>query len=242
MPHDGHDDFAFDHAPGLPEPLPKGEELLWQGKPNAWRLAVESLFLKWVIGYFAVLVVWRVVSALADHSAGIAFGSAVPLILLGAAASGLLYGFCWLQARQAIYTITTARVILKVGAALQVTLQMPFSKIENIAMDLRKGGTGTIAFEPAKDGGSQLSYLVLWPHVRPWHARVPHPAFRCIPRAQEVAEILADAAEGQLAQPKIARAPAAAAAAPIPAAATPKTPLSAGTSAAASARDTVPAE
>ena len=94
-----HDDFAFEHAPGLPEPLPKDEEMLWQGRPNAWRLAVESLLLKWVIGYFVLLVVWRVVSALADHSAAVAFGSAVPPILLGLVAVGLLYGFAWLQAR-----------------------------------------------------------------------------------------------------------------------------------------------
>jgi len=200
-----HDDFAFEHAPGLPEPLPKDEEMLWQGRPNAWRLAVESLLLKWVIGYFVLLVAWRVVSALADHSAAVAFGSAVPPILLGLVAVGLLYGFAWLQARQAVYTVTTARVILRVGAALQVTLQMPYSRIENIALDLRKTGTGTIAFEPSRDGGDQLSYLVLWPHVRPWHARLPQPAFRCIPDAQAVAEILAEAAEGKLAPPRIAR-------------------------------------
>jgi hypothetical protein len=201
-----HDDFAFEHSHGLPEPLPKGEDMLWQGRPNAWRLAVESLAIKWVIGYFALLTVWRVVSALADHPAGVAFASGVPPIALGLLAVGLLYGFSWLQARQAVYTITTSRVILRVGAALQVTLQMPFSKIENIALDLRKTGTGTIAFEPVRNGGAQLSYVVLWPHVRPWHARMPQPAFRCIPDAQHVAEILAEAAEGKLAQPKITRA------------------------------------
>jgi hypothetical protein len=201
--HD-HDDFAFEHSHGLPEPLPPGEDMLWQGKPNAWRLAVESLLLKWVIAYFALLVVWRVVSALADHPAGVAFASAVPPIVLGLAAVGLLYGFSWLQARQAVYTVTTSRVILRTGAALQVTLQIPYSKIENIALDLRKTGTGTIAFEPQKEGGDQLSYLVLWPHVRPWHARLPQPAFRCIPNAAEVAELLAETAEGRLAQPQIA--------------------------------------
>lgn len=204
MPTDEHADFAFEHAPGLPEPLPKGEEMLWQGRPDAWRLAVESLMLKWVIGYFALLAVWRFGSALADHSLAVAVGSLVPIAVLCAVAVAILYGFSWLQARQAIYTITTSRVILRVGAALQVTLQIPYSKIENIALDLRKTGHGTIAFEPEKDGGAQLSYLVLWPHVRPWHARKPQPAFRCIPDAQAIAELLADTAEGQLAQPKLA--------------------------------------
>jgi hypothetical protein len=207
MPHDtahGHDDFAFEHAPGLPEKLPKGEALLWQGRPDPWQLAVESLLLKWVIGYFALLALWRVSSAMADYTALVALASAVPLIVLGLAAVGILYGFSWVQARQTVYTITSERVILRVGAALQVTLQMPYSRLENIALDLRKSGHGTIAFEPAEDGGDQLSYLVLWPHVRPWHARKPQPAFRCIPDARHVAEILAEAAEGRMAEPQVA--------------------------------------
>ena len=207
MPHDtahGHDDFAFEHAPGLPEKLPKGEELLWQGRPAAWRLAVESLSVKWVIGYFALLILWRVASAMADYSAGVAIASAVPLILLGIAAVGILWGFSWVQARQTVYTVTTERVILRIGAALQVTLQMPYARLDNISLDLRETGHGTIAFEPAEDGGDQLSYLVLWPHVRPWHARKPQPAFRCIPNARDVAEILAEAAEGRMAEPQVA--------------------------------------
>jgi hypothetical protein len=93
MSKHGHDDFAFDHAPGLPEPLPRGEEILWQGKPDAWRLAVESLSLKWIIGYFAMLAVWRVGSALADHSAGVALASLVPIAALAAAATAIFYAF-----------------------------------------------------------------------------------------------------------------------------------------------------
>lgn len=201
MPDRTNADFAFDHAPGLPEPLPRGEEILWQGKPDAWRLAVESLSLKWILGYFALLAFWRAGSALADYSLGVALASIVPIVVLAALATAIFYAFSWAQARAAIYTVTTSRVILKTGAALQVTLQMPYRRIENIALDLRKTGHGTIAFEPQKDGGDQLSYLVLWPHVRPWHMRLVRPAFRCIPNAAVVAEILAEAAEGQMAQP-----------------------------------------
>ncbi len=29
-----HDDFAFDPLPGLPEALPAGENILWQGRPD----------------------------------------------------------------------------------------------------------------------------------------------------------------------------------------------------------------
>ncbi len=217
MSHETHDDFAFDHAPGLPEPLPKGEEILWQGKPDAWRLAVESLSLKWILGYFALLAIWRVGSALADYSATVAFASLVPIAVLAAAATAIFYGFSWMQARATIYTVTTARVILKIGAALPVTLQIPYRRIENISLDLRKTGHGTIAFEPQKEGGDTLSYYILWPHLRPWQMRVPQPAFRCIPGAAHVAEIIAETAESQMAQPILAPKPAAAAAIPQPA-------------------------
>ncbi|MEL6520471.1 MAG: photosynthetic complex putative assembly protein PuhB [Pseudomonadota bacterium] len=206
MPYDSHDDFAFEHAPGLPGPLPKGEDLLWQGRPNAWRLAVESLWLRWVLGYFALLAFWRVGSALADHSVGVAMASAVPLVVMGLVAGGILYGFSWVQARATVYTITTARVLLRVGAALPVTLNLPFKQLANAALDLRENGTGTIVLEPKRDGGKMLSYLVLWPHVRPWRMSHPEPALRCINDAQNVAEILADAAESHLALPTVVRA------------------------------------
>lgn len=200
-----HKDFDFEHAPGLPRPLPRGEQMLWQGRPSAWRLAVDSLGLRWVIGYFVLLTLWRFGSALADHPLPVALGSASWLVGIGAVTVLLLWGFSWVQARQTVYTITTARVILRVGAALTVTLQIPFSQMENAALDLAKSGHGTIAFEPRKDGGAQLSYLVLWPHVRPWRMRLPNPAFRSIPEAQKVAAILAEAAEGRMAQPRVAR-------------------------------------
>ena len=63
MPHDHHDDFAFEPVEGLPELPPEGERILWQGRPDWWRLAMESLSLKWVMGYFVFLAAWRLVAA-----------------------------------------------------------------------------------------------------------------------------------------------------------------------------------
>lgn len=204
MSHD-HDDFAFEHAPGIPAPLPKGERMLWQGRPNAWRLAVESLSLKWITGYFLLLAAWRVLSAIADLGFQMALLTAIPLLLMAAISVMILYGIAWLQARATVYTITTDRVLMRIGAALQVTINLPFKQIENAALDLGKDGTGTIALEPKVGGGRMVSYLVLWPHVRPWHTRWPEPSLRAIPDAQNVADILADAAETRMAKPEIRR-------------------------------------
>ena len=55
-----HDDFAFEPQRGLPERLPAGEHILWQGSPQPWRIAVEALSIKWIAGYFVLLAVWRV--------------------------------------------------------------------------------------------------------------------------------------------------------------------------------------
>ena len=42
-----HDDFATEPVPGLPGHLPPGEVVLWQGRPDAWRLAREAFALDW---------------------------------------------------------------------------------------------------------------------------------------------------------------------------------------------------
>ena len=68
---------------------------------------------------------------------------------------------------------------------------------------LRKNGTGTIALSLL--GKMRLSYLVCWPHVRPWVMRRTQPALRCIPEAEKVARIMADAASTQISTPRIER-------------------------------------
>ena len=52
-----HDDFNFEPIRGLPEKLPEGEHILWQGSPDFRRLAREALGVRWIMAYFAILVV-----------------------------------------------------------------------------------------------------------------------------------------------------------------------------------------
>ncbi|MEX0309059.1 MAG: hypothetical protein AB3N17_02320 [Tateyamaria sp.] len=46
---------------------------------------------------------------------------------------------------------------------------------------------------------------MLWPHARPWRFGSTQPALRCIPDAERVARILADAAEARITTPRITR-------------------------------------
>lgn len=199
-----HDDFAFEPVKGLPETPPEGERILWQGRPDAWALALESMNLKWVMGYFVLLAAWRLVAAIDLMPVAQAVAISTPFIVMGLIVCALLAIVAWVQARATVYTITNRRVAMRVGAALTVTLNLPYTQIANANLDLRRRGTGTIALELL--GETRFSYLVLWPHVRPWHLRNPEPALRCIPDAERVAGILADAAETRVAEPQVARA------------------------------------
>ena len=109
----------------------------------------------------------------------------------------------FVQAKATVYTITNKRVAMRIGAALTMTLHLPFKQIQNANLNMRRGGAGTIAMELDPEGGTRLSYLMTWPHVRPWKVKHTQPALRCIPDAKRVAAILSDAAETAVSEPQI---------------------------------------
>jgi hypothetical protein len=197
-----HDDFAVEPVRGLPEKPPAGEVILWQGRPDTWALAKEALNLWWIMGYFALLAIWRVAASAADYPLAQALTHAIPFVVIGAITAGIILLIAWVQAKATVYTVTSARVAMRVGAALTITLNLPYTRIEAADLDLKKSGTGTIAFRTA--GETKLSYLVLWPHVRPWHAKHTQPALRCIPDAERVARMIGEAVETRMAQPTVA--------------------------------------
>lgn len=208
-----HDDFAFEPVPGLPERLPAGEEMLWQGRPATMALARDAFALYWIAAYMGLIVLWKAGSGLADGGLPRAMALGLPYLVLMAAGIAVILLLARAQARATLYTITTARVVMRVGAALSVTFNLPFTRLEGAGLDLRKDGTGTIALKTEAE--TRLSYAVLWPHVRPWAMRRTEPALRCIPDAARVARLLADAAETRMSLPVISAVAAPAGAAPV---------------------------
>jgi hypothetical protein len=206
-----HDDFAVEPIRGLPERPPVGEEILWQGAPATYALARDAYKLHWIAFYFVIVVVWRSVVAWGDGGAMKALAIGIPYTVLGLGALGLVLLLAWAQARTAVYTLTTARVVMRIGAALPVTFNFPFAQVAAANLDQRRDRTGTIALDMAP-GSRRIGYLTLWPHVRPGFLRHPQPALRCIPEASSVARLLAEAAETRMARPVVARADDAAAA------------------------------
>lgn len=187
------DDIRPEPVRGLPERLPAGERIVWQGAPAPWHLTAQALKARWVIGWFVLLALWRGGATLADGTLADAGRVVATYAVIGAAAVAVLYACGYVMARSTVYTLTNRRVVMRIGAALTVTLQMPFSRIAAADLALGRGGTGTIAFEPIGDG--KLGTLALWPHCRPWAKRA-QPAFRAISDAARVAELVGDLATG----------------------------------------------
>ena len=190
------DDFAVEPIVGLPELLPKGEVILWQGRPNWLRLTIESLNLWWVIGYFGLLVAWRLVTVIDYLPLGPAVSVSVPFLFVAAFVGLLLCSIGYIQARSTVYTITNRRVVMRIGAALTMTLNLPFTKIDNAAVAKKRGGFGNIAFETS--GNTKFSYFVLWPHARSWYFGKPQPTLKCIPDIEKVSSILGEAAKSRV--------------------------------------------
>jgi len=200
-----HDDFEIEPVPGLPEKPPAGEEILWQGRPDWWALSLQSLNVGWVALYFVGLTLWRLVSVIDQMSLVKALAASFPLLVLGAVVCGLLMLTAYIQARCTMYTVTNRRIAMRIGAALTVTLNLPYTQVGGADLDLRKGGIGSIALSLL--GDTKLSYLVCWPHVRPWAMTNTQPALRCIPEAEKVAALIAEAAEQRISTPRVAQRP-----------------------------------
>ena len=222
----GHDDFDFDHAPGLPAPLPAGERLLWQGSPDWRALARRPFRCRTVALWFALVLAWTALSGLWR---GEPLGSLLPGLALtalgGAVAVGLLAGLAVLTARATIWSITSERLLIRFGIALPVTMNLPFRRIASAALrvhgDARDpAATGDIALELVAD--ERVSWAVMWPHVGPFSGGRTRPALRAVPSAPSVAKLLGEAvvrAGGHEASP-----PPAPAAAHAPPAGTPARP------------------
>lgn len=191
----------YEPVPGLPERLPRGERILWQGAP-AWRsLALRAFHIRKIAIYFGLLIAWQAGWALAEGAtAGAAITTASWLALLGAIAVGVATLFAYLYGRTTLYTITNRRLVMRFGLAMPMTINIPFQRIKSAAISAPRNGIGDIPVTLM--GADRIAYLHLWPNARPWRLARPEPMLRSVPDAAEVGEILAKALAGTLTQPK----------------------------------------
>jgi hypothetical protein len=179
---------------GLPEHLPEGEHILWQGSPD-WRvLARTALHAPLVAGYFGLLTAWNLFS-------GVSTGEPLGTLLIGAAltvaggavAVGLLALYAVLCARSTVYTVTNKRFVLRHGVALSKIFNIPFPVIASAGLKVDVAGAGDIPVQLT--AANKVAYPHLWPHVRPWRFSHPEPMIRAVADAAAVARTLSDAVQ-----------------------------------------------
>ena len=188
----GTHEHEFEAAPGLPEPLPADERILWQGSPD-WRGLARHRFhaLKLAV-YFAALLAVRAGFVQTDNGdLHELLSSLVVLGSLGAFSVGVAVLMAWLTARTTVYTLTDRRVVMRIGIVLTLTLNLPLRVIESAAVRRPDDATGDISLRLS--GPDRIAYLHLWPHARPWRLARPEPVLLCLTGVREVSVLLTQA-------------------------------------------------
>jgi hypothetical protein len=216
----GHE-HEFEPQYGLPERLPAGEHILWQGSPDFVTLARRVFHIRKLTLYFSLLMAYMVVSALMQGASLLLALASLkwlgPLAVVGLGSIALL---AWLTARTTVYTLTDKRVVMRVGIVLTVTFNLPLKSLSAAALRRYGNGFGDITLTLA--GSDRIAWLQLWPSVRPWRITRPEPTLRGVADAEAVAEKVTQAwkaATNNAAQAAVPAATAASAAdSPLPAA------------------------
>jgi len=185
-------EHEFEAEHGLPEALPRGERILWQGSPD-WRvMAREAMHTRMLAIYFGVLLAWRGATVLSNGgSVGDAAVAILWLLPAAVLALAVLTLIAWLIARTSVYTVTDKRVVMRIGVVLGITFNLPHSQIESAGLRANVDGSGDLTLVLADT--DRIAYVHLWPHARPWHVKRTEPMLRAVPEVQRVAAILSAA-------------------------------------------------
>lgn len=189
--HD-EDDGPEEPYPGLPQALPDGEEVLWQGRPDAATLAVHAFHVRSAALYLGAAGVLRIVLGAAggQNVAEIARTGGVIALMAGLAVA-VLFVLAWATARKALFTITNKRVVMRHGVALRKYINVPFCEIRSADLRRHASGAGDIALSTSKK--ASVPYFHLWPFARPMRFTNTIPLIRAIPRVDEAARKLVTA-------------------------------------------------
>ncbi len=195
-------EHELEAAPGLPQALPAGERILWQGQPDWRQLAREAFHVDALARYFTLMIVLQaILSWRSDTSLTVNLQPLLWSVPLAVVALALLSLSAWLSARTTMYTLTNKRIVMRIGIVLTVSFNLPLRWIAAAQVKSGRdggGGIGDIALE--LKGSDRIAYLHLWPHARAWQVSKPQPALRCVPDVARAAELLHHAWRERIAQ------------------------------------------
>jgi hypothetical protein len=185
-------EHEFEAELGLPERLPKGERILWQGSPDTKTILLKVFHIKILFIYFGLLLAYRLVTGMSDgEPISVILLSSVSILAISALGLGLIGLLGYLIASTAIYTITNKRIVMRIGIVLNMTFNFPLKMIESADCGVTRNGAGDIYLKLSN--GCKIAIFHLWPHSRPGKWAVPQPTLRGIKNCSEVARILVNA-------------------------------------------------
>ena len=114
---------------------------------------------------------------------------------LGMVAIFILLAISFLISSTTLYSITDKRLVMRIGIVLNLSLNIPFSKIETAELKANPDKSGDISLNLVPD--NKIAYLHLWPHCRPWFFSSPRPRLSCLKDVEVIASCLTSSWEEQ---------------------------------------------
>lgn len=185
------EEHEFEPVPGLPAELPAGERIVWQGRPEWRMLARRGFKVRWLAAYFGVFVAARTISTVMTGQWLDGALQLLAMIAVFSACLGLCQLLAWLAARSTLYTITTHRVVMRIGVALPITWNLPFARIAAADLVVRPEGDGDVVLRLVAP--DRVALFHLWPHSQVTRLLRASPALRAIAEPTMVAARLEQA-------------------------------------------------
>ena len=186
----GMTEYEDEPVEGLPDFLPEGETMVWQGRPTVAAMARRVFFIPHLALYFGLLIAGHTVYRLMEGvSAAQVVGTFVWQAGLAATVLVLLAWLARSYAASVLYTLTSERLVIRSGVALPMMVNIPVEQITAADMRVYRDGTGDIVLTPVAD--RKLHWVLLWPNVSAWYSRPIRPLLRGLAEPQRAADAFA---------------------------------------------------
>ena len=186
----GMTEYEDEPVEGLPDFLPEGETMVWQGRPTVAAMARRMFFIPHLALYFGLLIAGHTVYRLMEGvSAAQVMGTFVWQAGLAATVLVLLAWLARSYAASVMYTLTSERLVIRSGVALPMMVNIPIEQITAADMRVYRDGTGDIVLTPVAD--RKLHWVLLWPNVSAWYSRPIRPLLRGLAEPHRAADAFA---------------------------------------------------
>ena len=186
----GMTEYEDEPVEGLPEHLPEGETVIWQGRPTAAAMGKRVFHIRHLTLYFGLLIAGHTVYRLMEGvSAAQVMGTLVWQSGLAATVLVLLTWLARAYAKSILYTLTSERLVIRSGVALPMMANIPIEQITAADMRVYRDGTGDILLKPDQD--RKLYWVLLWPNVSAWYSRPIRPLLRGLAEPHRAADAFA---------------------------------------------------